>query len=278
MGCVFSKVSRRSRRVPGHYGRKRDRPDTRDFIFAITVPHAGELPPSVDLRSDCPPIYDQGRIGSCTANAIAGAFEFELRKQKLTDFMPSRLFIYYNEREMEGTVDTDSGAEIRDGIKSINQQGVCTETEWPYDDTPPVSESANWPKDARAGVKPPESAYADAKKNIALSYYRVTQDLTHMKTCLAEGYPFVAGFTVYSSFESPVVAITGIVPMPKGMCDRPIGGHAVLVVGYDDDKGSWLVRNSWGTSWGLEGYFWIPYAYFTNADLSDDFWTVRIVS
>src|SRR5450631_3625349 len=112
------------------YGWLPDLPDQRDFTYA--APQAPKaLPKSVDLRAQCPAVYDQGQLGSCTANSIGGAVEFELMKQKAPVFMPSRLFIYYNERVIENTVNSDNGAQIRDGIKTVNQQGVCPETAWP---------------------------------------------------------------------------------------------------------------------------------------------------
>src|SRR5580692_7685401 len=115
--------------MPKHsYGWVPDLPDQRDFMFAAPVENMAALPPNVDLRPQCPKeVYDQGQLGSCTANAIAGALEFEMLKQRLNAFTPSRLFIYYNERVIEGTTATDSGALIRDGIKSVNSQGACPE-------------------------------------------------------------------------------------------------------------------------------------------------------
>src|SRR6516162_9925260 len=184
------------------YGWLPDLPDHRDHYYAAVVERAAVLPASADLRALCPPIYDQGQLGSCTANAIAGAIEFDRLKQNATDFTPSRLFIYYNERAIEGTVDSDSGAQIRDGIKSVGQQGDCPETEWPYD----ISKFAQ---------KPPKPCYADARKYKVVSYQRVTQSPDQMKGCLASGYPFVFGFTVYASFETPQVAKTGVLPMPQ---------------------------------------------------------------
>src|SRR5438445_13260812 len=133
----------------GHDGWVPDLPDQRDLVYSAPAPFIMALPTAVDLRPQCPPVYDQGQLGSCTGNAIAGAIEFERLKQKLTDFVPSRLFIYYNERVIEGTVRSDSGAQIRDGIKSVASQGVCPETEWPYDIT-------------KFEQKPPSKAYADA--------------------------------------------------------------------------------------------------------------------
>ena len=90
------------------------------------------------------------------------------------------------------------------------------------------------------------------------------------------GRPFVFGFTVYESFEGPDVARTGVVPMP-GHQEKSVGGHAVMAVGYDDSTQTFLVRNSWGSGWGLGGYFMIPYAYLTNHGLANDFWTIKRV-
>jgi C1A family cysteine protease len=263
------------RRV-ARYGWKPDLPDMRDLMFAAPKHVTDNLPPSTDLRAQCPAVYDQGQIGSCTANAIAAAFEFELLRQSLAAFMPSRLFIYYNERKIEGHVASDSGAQIRDGIMSIHKQGVCPESEWPYVATP-AGADGTWPPNAPPREQPPAKLYTEALQNKAITYQRVVQDENVMKGCLAQGYPFVAGFTVYESFESQQVAQTGVVPMPAPG-EQTVGGHAVLVVGYDDSKSMWLVRNSWGTTWGIQGYFWMPYAYFENRQLSSDFWTLRIVS
>lgn len=245
------------------YGWKRDKSDARDIAFRLAAPVT--LPVAVDLRPQCPAVYDQGELGSCTANSIAGAFEFGLLKQGLSDFMPSRLFIYYNERKMEGTIKQDSGAQIRDGIKSINAVGVCTEKLWPYNP-------------AKFTNKPSPACYNAAKGNEATSYQKIDNtDLNALKQCLASGYPFVFGFTVFNSFESDAVAKTGIMPMPTKR-DQPVGGHAVMCVGYDDEKQTFIVRNSWGDSWGDGGYFHMPYAYMTDPDLANDFWTIRIVT
>jgi len=252
-------------RRTGRYGWVPDLPDHRDHIFSAPTPVLAVLPPSVDLRPGCPKtVYDQGQLGSCTANAIAGAFEFDLTKQALPDFMPSRLFIYYNERRTEGTVDSDAGAMIRDGIKSVAKQGVCTEDSWPYDT-------------ARFTVQPTRDCYTAALSNKALAYQRVPQTLNQLRGCLAHGYPFVFGFSVYESFESAEVAKTGVVSLPVAG-EGLVGGHAVLAVGYDDGSGRFLVRNSWGSGWGQDGYFTIPYAYLTDRGLASDFWTIAQVA
>jgi C1A family cysteine protease len=247
------------------YGWIPDLPDHRDHMYAAPLEWLLKLPPLVDLRPQCPKIvYDQGQLGSCTANAIAAALEFDRIKQNLPDFIPSRLFIYYNERAIEGTVDQDSGAQIRDGMQSVATQGACNEVEWPY----VISQFA---------VKPPDNCYTDALKDKAALYSRLTQNLSQLKGCLASGYPFVFGFTVYESFESEAVAQTGIAPMPSAG-EQVLGGHAVLAVGYDDGQQRFIVRNSWGDGWGMQGYFTLPYAYLTDSNLSDDFWTIRLVT
>jgi C1A family cysteine protease len=241
-----------------------DLPDQRDFTFRVPRRTAAALPSAVDLRPQMPPVYDQGLLGSCTANAIGGAFEFELLKQKEEDFMPSRLFIYYNERVIERSVEEDSGAQLRDGMKTLANQGVCPEPMWPY----VLSQFA---------TKPTPECYAEAKKHLGVTYMRVAQDVPEMRGCVAAGYPFIFGFTVYESFESDAVARTGTIPMPESE-ERTLGGHAMLVVGYDNPKRLFLVRNSWGAGWGKKGYGTMPYAYFTSTDLSADFWTLRAVS
>jgi C1A family cysteine protease len=218
------------------------------------------LPSSVDLRPLCPPIEDQGELGSCTANALVGALEFLELKEQIPYINLSRLFIYYNERVLNRTVNSDSGASLREGIKTLSKQGVCDELLWAYIIT-------------KFESKPSPDCYAQARHHKISSYYRLTL-LNDMKQCLASGYPFVFGFTVYDSFESPQVAHTGIVNMPQPS-ENVLGGHAVVAVGYDDTTQRFIVRNSWGSGWGMQGYFTIPYGYLANSNLSDDFWTIR---
>lgn len=248
-----------------HYGWIPDLPDHRDHMFAAPVAVQAKLPPKVDLRPQCPPVVDQGQLGSCTANAIGNAHRFDQMKQAgaAQSFMPSRLFIYYNERAMEGTVATDSGAMIRDGVKSIAQLGVCDEASWPYDV-------------AKFKKKPGAACFKKAMAHQALTYRRLVQNAVQMKSCLASGYPFVFGFSVFESFESQVVAKTGVVPMPASS-EKSLGGHAVMAVGYDDASQRFTVMNSWSDQWGMKGYFTIPYAYLADSGLASDFWTVSTV-
>jgi len=254
-------VARKKDKTVKHtYGWVPDVPDQRDYLLSAIMRIPAKLPASADLRAVCSMVEDQGQLGSCTANALAGALEFLEKKDKVhfEDF--SRLFIYYNERVIEHSVKSDSGAMLRDGIKTLAKQGVCSEEIWPY-------------KISRFADKPGATCYRQASKHQITSYYRI-HTLDEMRACLAEGFPFVFGFTVYESFESQKVARTGIVDMPKPG-EKALGGHAVMAAGYDDKQQRFLVRNSWGKGWGMKGYFTMPYKYVADRNLSDDFWTIR---
>lgn len=239
------------------YGWKPGLPRISHPLFAARV-ELDALPGKVDLRPECPAIYDQGALGSCTGNGWAAAVEFLFKKQRLEDFTPSRLFIYYNERVLDNDVPQDAGASIADGAHVVSTQGCPHEALWPYDITAFTD-------------KPPQNVYDDGLKHLALQVQQVAQDLTSMKEVLSIGLPIVIGFTVYESFESDKVSQTGIVPMP-GYAEQVVGGHCVALVGYDDSESRFIVRNSWGTSWGQDGYCTMPYSYLTNPRLASDFW------
>lgn len=250
------------------YGWSPDSPDRRDLKYVPGVTGASlkaVLPTAVDLRDTgfLPPVFDQGSLGSCTANALAALFYFADRKSSVFAFMPSRLFIYYNERVIENTVTVDAGAELRDGIKTIVSQGSCLEALWPYE----IGKFAE---------QPPSICYLDAKMHQATVYRRIV-GIDDMRDCLAEGYPFVGGITVYDSFESDAVANSGSVPMPAAN-EGVLGGHAVLFVGYNDDKQEFIGMNSWNVDWGQRGFFTIPYDYLDDSALADDFWMVHSVT
>ena len=247
------------------YGWKPDIPDQRDRVCKMSL-RQEQLPPIVDLRSQFTfDPYDQLSLGSCTAQGIGACHQFNQVKQKLDVFNPSKLFIYFNERAMEGTINEDAGAMIRDGIKSVVAQGVCSEDMWSYSDD-----------SIKFRQKPPKDCYDSAIKHQALVYERVdNRIINNIKSVLAQGYPIVCGIALYESFESRKVATTGIVPMPDPN-ERMIGGHAVVCVGYDDTKQHWIMRNRWG-NWGDKGYFYLPYNYLTNPNLADDFWVIKFV-
>ena len=246
-----------NRKTRYSYGWVPDVPDQRDFLYKAIKPVI-KLQKEVDLSGICSAIEDQGRLGSCTAQALAGNLEFLDNKIDSVYTDVSRLFIYYNERALIGTTDYDSGASLRDGIKTLKNEGACEETLWPY-------------IIAKFDDKPPLKCYNEAEKHTIESYHRINS-LTEMLTCLTEGYPFVFGFTVYESFEAAQVAKTGKVNMPK-KDEQTLGGHAVLAVGYSQTERRFLVRNSWGTKWGINGYFTMPFQYLET--LSADFWTIR---
>lgn len=238
------------------YNWQPDLPDQRDHDYSVAMYQLASTPPVVDLSSKFPPPFDQGDLGSCTGNALAGQMAFLHPGNEF-----SRLFIYRGERAIEHTITSDSGAQIRDGIKFLASSGCCLETEWPYDIT-------------KFKAKPPQKCFTDAKP-FAIKQYARLSILNDMLDCLASGFPFVFGFTVYESFEGSDVATSGVVNMPKGH-EKVIGGHAVEAVGYDMATRRFKVRNSWGTGWGQGGYFTIPFDYLQRRSLSDDFWTVRL--
>ena len=243
------------------------KPQLKDFRDFPPVNFPTTLSTSVDLRPNFPPVYDQGDLGSCTGNGNAAVYEFTKMKQGKDYFPPSRLGIYYDERVLENTINDDAGAQIRDGIKVMKNSGVYPESMWPYDTT-------------KFTVKPPQECYTTALKNEIESYSPITQTLEQLKGCIASGYPVVFGVTLYDSFESHDVALTGNVPMPQST-ESIIGGHCMVLAGFDNNKsindtiGAFIVRNSWGNNWGDQGYCYIPYDYIIN--LGSDFWMIKLV-
>jgi C1A family cysteine protease len=257
-GAAVGDTHARPRRGRG-YGWVPDVPDQRDHLYALAR-RRRIVPATIDLRGGCSPVENQGRLNSCTGNALVGALEFLEIKDRLRFVNLSRLFVYYNERAIEHSTRVDAGAALRDGIKSLARQGVCRETMWPYRTT-------------KVLLKPTKRCYVEAAAHRITSYQRLSS-VDAMRSCLAEGYPFVFGFAVYESFESARVARSGIVPLPKPD-EVVVGGHAVMAVGYDDAKRTFIVRNSWGAKWGKAGYCAMPYDYLADRNLSDDFWTIR---
>lgn len=217
------------------------------------------IPSSIDLRNKMPRVFDQGTLGSCTANALCGIVGY-----LIPNFFGSRLFLYYNERKLENNIPDDSGATLESGIKCLLTYGICNENRWPY-------------IISKFTVKPPNICYFDALKHKALQVKHIYNDLASMKASLANGKPFVVGIAIYKSFESRFVEKTGIVPMPNQKNEEFLGGHAVLCVGYNDIKKIWIMRNSWGNNWGDRGYFYLPYQYLLDQKLSTDMWCIMSI-
>ena len=247
-------------------GARRDRPDHRDYKVRF---QQEEIPTdvTVDLCEYVDHAYSQGKLGSCTANAVCAAYKIDLHKQKLNKFDPSRLFLYYNTRKAEGKQNKDDGASLRDTVKALKNQGVCTETKWPYI----ISKFA---------IEPSEQSYQEAKGNIVSKYERIEKywDKDQLRACLKAGFPFVFGFKVFPGFGDEVQLSRGEMKMPtdeerKGKYD----GHAVVAVGYDDKKKTVKVLNSWTSQWGDNGYFYMPYDFITDPSLCFDFWKIEFV-
>jgi C1A family cysteine protease len=215
----------------------------------------------IDYRNRFPPIYDQGQLASCTANALCALIAYVHK-----GLFGSRLFLYYNERVLDNSVKFDNGAYLSDGIITLQQNGICLETFWPY--------TNNFSK------KPSQICYTLALRNKIYNVYNIINTLPIMKLFLTNGYPFVLGIAIYESFVTASVAANGIVPMPNIEKETFLGGHAIVCIGYNDNMtyngttGYWIMRNSWGISWGDKGYFYLPYAYLTNDNLSSDLWTI----
>jgi len=243
----------------GKYGWKPDLPDIRDYPFKLSKKL--DLPMSWDLRPGCSEVENQADIGSCTGNAAAGALEYKDNNRDGKYKEVSRLFIYYHGRALIDAINDDSGAYIRDVIKGLAKYGACDEEFFPYEPE-------------KFAIQPSKTAYKDALKRVIHSYYRIADNrVAAIKQAVYTCKPVIFGFTVYTGFESEEVSQTGKMWLPKPN-ENMVGGHAVLIVGYDDEYGYFIVRNSWGPSWGDEGYFYMPYEYIENPNLSDDFWVI----
>lgn len=246
------------------YGHIKDTPDTRDLIFKASATPPKIFSP-VDLRGHCPPILDQGELGACTAFGTTEMVHFVRLKQKLADFSPSPLFTYYATRQIENTVNEDSGAQVRNALKSAVVYGVVQEEKWKYD-------ISNFK------TNPTPDVWAEAQKHQTLQYHRINDGVIHdMQQCLWEGYPFTFGAELFESFESLHVEQTGVVPLPTDS-EKSLGGHCMMCVGWKviNNKRYFIIQNSWGTSWGDKGYCYIPFEYIGNKNLVSDFWTIRL--
>jgi C1A family cysteine protease len=205
----------------------------------------GAAPAQVDNRQFCAPVYDQGQLGSCTAFSMAkGLREYLQRSEKQDQVALSALWFYYNERKVDGDVGDDAGSTMTTGMNVLKDGGCATDVTWPYDitkftDTPP-------------------SASDDTAAAWKVNTITQLATFDDMKAAVAAGNPVAIGFKVYESFEK--IGANGIMPNPKSG-EGILGGHAVLVVGYDDKKQYLTVRNSWSDTWGDKGYFYMPYKF-----------------
>jgi len=256
---IVQKITKALFSIPKYHW-VRDKIDSRDHSYQLTNTTQSNI---VDLRQYCSLIENQGNLGSCTGNAIAGAIELLHKRQNRTLDI-SRLFIYYYERLFIGTVNYDSGAYIRDGIKACYTYGAPTENLWPYN----IS---------KFRTVPSKEALIDAAKRKVTSYQRAA-DFNAVIDAINSGYPVTVGFSVYSSFDSLTVARTGIMPYPNTNKERLLGGHAVLLVGYNKNNNTFIARNSWGTNWGDKGYFYMPFQVIQNTSMSSDFWVIKSIS
>jgi C1A family cysteine protease len=253
------------------YGWKRQRIDQRDKKYTLRR-LASSFPPAFSTRAKQPPIMDQGDLGACTGFGNKRVAQYALMKipaQSNIDL--SALFIYYCERMLDGTISQDSGANIRDGIKALAQYGACEEAIWPY----VVSAFAS---------APPRNAFINALQFEALTYENLDSNglpVTEqaLKDALMADHPVVYGQDLYACFEGPQTAATGIVQMPQPS-EQYLGGHCTVITGWDDNyKGLgpfYEVANSWGSSWGDQGYFWMPRAYIQSR-LASDFWVLPTI-
>jgi len=242
---------------------------------------------SLDLERTAfsPPVYDQGRIGSCQSNAGEGLVQFVRRKLNLgPDWTGSRLMTYYLVRKREGTIGSDSGGTMGGTMQTLIKFGSCPEADWPYDDTPADPSTGLFPAGCRAVTQPSAQAYTAAKLHEVVQGARVYQDVLHMKAALLVGFPFMFGFVVMNSFFDDAGNPLTDIPLPEPT-DQEDGGHAVCGWGFDDHRpmpggltGALKCRNSWSANVQEAGYFWLPYAFVGSRELASDFWTVTRMS
>jgi len=253
------------------YGWRPDHPDHRDYLLVdhVELPAIASLPARVDLRETGfldDSIFDQLRLGACVENATAEGLMYVQRATGLwargLRVTPSRLAMYYWVRQIEGTTSEDAGSEIRDALKVVaGKPGYVDEATWPYEVD-------------RFSEAPPPAVVQAAGSDRATKYMRVAVNATAMRQALAAGFPVIVGFEVYQEIESDQVARTGYLPRPS-RGEEAIAGHAVLLVGYDDARRRWLLRNSWGPGWGMGGYFETDYGYLDSTTYGGDYWVIQ---
>lgn len=238
-------------------------PDARDIPAKVPEDFLRALPPRKFKITQLPKPFDQGSLGSCTANMILGMVQYLRNRQGLSQKIFSRLAQYYWTRVVMGTVNSDSGASIRDTFKTMNKQGAAVEALWPY-------------LVSKFKEKPNAATVADAAKRKTIGYGAVDQTEIAVKTQIAAGNPVGFGFAVWSSFYN--IGKDGLMKMPDVARERIEGYHAVYAYGYDDDEQMVYIRNSWGSGWGLGGDFKMPYKFFFDRAMTFDHWTAWLTA
>lgn len=265
--------------LPTGWGYRPDIPDIRDFPArsVLRLRAAGDRPSTIDLRMNMPEVFDQGRIGSCVSQSVAALVWHARSQVEGRVAVPSRPFIYYASRVREGTVPIDNGQYIRTAMKVLSHEGAAPEYMWGHELDENDLPDSSWlfPKSSRWIRKPTKRVYTEAERWQTLVYYRVNS-VDDMLNCLADGFPFTFGFAVYRSFYGSDGRPQVVTPMPHST-EKMLGGHAVVAVGYDDNRRMFLCRNSWGTDVQDKGHYWMPYSYLGNANLASDVWTIRDV-
>lgn len=245
------------------YGWKRDL-DRRAPAFIPKLARLEDLPQTFDWwqHLKAPPCWDQGNTGSCVGHGRARQHRLLRMIAGLPDFEPSRLGTYWQARKIEGATGLDAGAMIHDSIKAGITEGVGREIDWPFDESKVLDE-------------PPPVFFKNAVKSAIQDYRRVDpSNLRDLLEAITIG-SVVFGIPVYESFESADVEKTGNVPMPKD--NEPIvGGHCMLLTGFDRQHGFFIADNSWGPKWGKEGRCLLPFPYIQKE--ADDCWLVTLAT
>ena len=237
-------------------------PDHRDLTCDYDITENVSI---VDLRRKLGEVYDQGKLGSCVSNAVISAYDYDdINETGKVNTKLSRLFLYYNVRELNQCSDFDSGSSIKDNLRVFNHIGVCQEEKWPY--------NVYYSK-----FKPTNDCYNKTIGKSLIQYKKLKQDISQLKECLKSGHPFIFGFSIYESFETEDVVNTGIMRVPSDN-EQVLGGHCALCVGYDDSNNHFIAMNSWGEHWGDKGFFYVPYLFMCNSDFVMEFWTISKIN
>lgn len=244
---------------------KRQNYDVRDNKFNIKYKQiiSANLPDKINLYNLIElPIFDQGDLGSCTANVISNVILFYLKNNKMKTYQPSRLYIYYFSRLLEGSTNIDSGCNIRNALKSICKYGACDESTYPY-------------KIRKFKKKPPDYCIIEARQHIKqIKYLSISQNLRIIKNCLYRGSPIILGVEIYESFKNKNTLLSGNVSIPDTEQEESLGLHCILLLGYNENTRQFIIQNSWGNNVGINGLFNIPYEYILDDKLATDFWIV----